>query len=174
MSVRYRLLFEQRATFLCSGPSHPVHCYSYLFMYTGHQGCTNIKLPDRSKRYQFRVQLSCAVSCHCVTIRRNVTCPYGGLSASIRDEWNKGIWKRSNDNGGNGLLCARGTDKQQDYHSRIFHFLDNGNSINLTDDINYSTNKLNTDWNLTDLISMSSCLNKPSLTNCQYNRCLFA
>ena len=141
--------------------------FYYGFMYTGpHQGCTNIKLPKSSKRYQFRVQLSCADRRHCFTIG-NVTCPYG-LSASIRDEW-RGLWNGTN---GDGLLCARSSIFQRNYYSRTFHFRDNGNSVILTDDIYASNN--NTQNNCTDLFPMSSCLNNPPLANGQYNRCLFA
>ena len=82
------------------------------------QGCNyhpTIVLPVKSlmkDRYQFRIQLSCANSCHCVTIG-SATHPYGH---SIHGQWSN-IWGQSG-----GWLCA--ANLQKNFYSDIFHFHD--------------------------------------------------
>ena len=91
------------------------------------QGCDyqpNITLPERTEeRYQFRIQFSCAWSCHCIKIGDNVTHPYGD---SVRDDWN-GIWNRN-------LLCSN-LQGLKFYYSRTFHFHNNGGYVNVTNEV---------------------------------------
>ena len=115
---------------------HCYNCTAICFMYTG-QGSTNIvTLPERPpsasrERYQFRVQLSCADQCHCVTIG-NASDSYG---QSIHDDWNQ-IWDLNW-----GLLCAGGPSCQRNYYSRTFHFHNIGEVVvHVTDDIDASNN----------------------------------
>ena len=85
------------------------------------QGCNyhpNILLPVKSlheDRYQFRIQLSCANSCHCVTIG-SATHSYYGWSASIQAKWSE-LWYQSH-----LLLCAANLQQQKQFYSNSFHF----------------------------------------------------
>ena len=61
-----------------------------------------------SDRYKFRVQLSCADPCHCVTIGR-VSEPF---SESIRDKWDD-LWNDQD------MLCAN-ANKSKSFESEQF------------------------------------------------------